>query len=288
MITVELKKVADCRGLIGTKPRREDYDVLVDEPTRFVDEQGKVQAIYTSLPSDLAHLSRLVAQSTKATRTWRTRGLPQVSSVFGAVPRLPVRGRTRCTAATRNKSEPANLARMAALAERLSEVYRELMPEQHARDLETCRSSVNGDYLLGGLPFTTFNANVNQVIKYHTDTGNFRGVLSNVLISRHGCAGGELVFPEYRFALAQRDGFLSIFDGQKEVHGVADVRLVAKDAYRASLVFYTLEQMRHCRPYLEEIERNALVNTQRNANRAKTFDMDVKAFVSGKWKNNDI
>ena len=282
MKTKEIKKIKDCKGLIGTKPTKNQYTELITEPTIFTVE-GKVVAVYDKIGERFAISAKKISVTTKPNQSKRQySGVPTISSVFGAIPKNGVRSPS-CKGTLRNQEEKNNFILITELAKELSENYKKILPENYAKDVECIRNSIEDDYLFDGLPFTTFNANKNQLIKYHVDKGNLKGVMSNVLISRQGVTGGELVFPEYGFALAQQDGFYSIFDGQKEVHGVADCKFVSKEAYRCSFVFYTLEQMKHCAPYLEEMENEKQHYTKKNNNRRKTFGMSKKDFLSGKY-----
>jgi len=283
MKTIEIKKTKDRKELIGTKPLKEHYNVLITEPT-ILTKDGKIVAVYDKIPESYKELAKKISVTTNPNRSKRQgSGVPTVSSVFGAIAKNGVRIAT-CRGTTRNKNEKENFAAITKLAKLVSDKYKEILPEQYKKDVEITRSLVEADYLFGDLPFTTFNANKNQLIKYHIDRGNLKGVMSNVLISRQGVSGGELVFPEYGFAFAQQDGFYSVFDGEKEVHGVADCKFISKDAYRCSFVFYTLDQMKHCAPYLEEMESEKKHYTKKNNNRSKTFGMSKKEFASNKWQ----
>lgn len=285
MNVIELKKIKDCKGFIGKKPSRQDYDVLVKDPTVFK-LNGDVVAIYDKLPNERTKDAERVARTTKINKSRRQgSGVPTISSVFGAVPKNGVRN-YKCSGAIRNKSEKTNFLRITKLAELLADQYKKHMPIQYEKDVEVVLDLVEKDYLFKDFPFSTFNANVNQLIKYHTDSGNVKGVMSNVLISRHGVSGGELVFPEYGFALAQENGFYSVFDGQKEIHGVAECKFMSKDAYRCSFVFYTLEQMKNCDLYRYEIEKEKTFLTKKNENRSKTFGMSEKEFTKFTAKEN--
>lgn len=284
MRTYEIKKTKNFKHLIGTKPLKEHYVDLIKEPTKFI-FQGKVVAIYDKVDEKTAKKAKKISLTTKPNKSKRQfTGVPTISSVFGSIPKNGVRTPS-CRGTLRNKEEKSNFLLITDVAETLSENYKRLLPNQYEKDRKNVFSSIETDYLFKGMPFTTYNANKNQIIKYHVDKGNLKGVMSNVLISRQGVSGGELIFPEYGFALAQEDGFYSIFDGQKEIHGVADCKFVSPDSYRCSFVFYTLEQMKHCKPYLVEMEQEKKHFTEKNKNRSKTFGMSKSDFLRGKYKD---
>ena len=175
-----------------------------------------------------------------------------------------------CRYSEKTKSEKLNAQRLFSFMPILTEIYKKYLPEQYEHDLKTITENVNADYMLKeNEPFTTANINVNHAIKYHRDSGNFRGNLSNVLILKDGIIGGELVFPEYGFALSQEDSFLAIFDGQNEIHGVMPIKKIKENPYRASIVYYTLENMKHCYPFKMEVERLQKLSTERAIKRAQ-------------------
>ena len=45
-----------------------------------------------------------------------------------------------------------------------------------------------------------------------------------------------------------------------------------EDPYRASIVYYSLEQMKHCYPYKMEVERLQRVSTERAIKRANNIN----------------
>lgn len=276
MTTFELQKVASCDALIKTTPTKEHYDTLVDGDTIFT-KQGKPVGLYIKIPKSKLKAIRSACLTTKYVKTYRTRkALPTQSSVFGSLPRVPLRN-DYCRYTQQTKTERGNANKLFTFQETLLSIYKKYLPDNLKLDTKKVNDEVNSDYLLvEGSPFATANINVNHAIKYHRDSGNFKGNLSNVLILRNGIIGGELVFPEYRFALAQDDGYLAIFDGQSEVHGVMPIKQTKPNPYRASIVYYTLENMKHCYPFKMEVERLQQLTTTRAAKRAKGIHPSAK------------
>lgn len=276
MKVFELKKIRSRDDLIKQTPKRSDYDTLISEDTTFV-KDGKKVGVYLKIEHPLINEIRKASLETKYVKTYRTNALPTQSSVFGALPRVAIRN-DYCRFSAQTKSEGLNAQRLFTFMEVRTGIYREHLPDQFAHDLKTIKGNVDGDYLLkDNQPFATANINVNHAIKYHRDTGNFRGNLSNVLILKNAIIGGELVFPEYRFALAQDDACLAVFDGQNEIHGVMPIMESGDNPYRASIVYYTLENMKHCYPFAMEVERLKKVSTERAKRRANNTDPRSKA-----------
>jgi len=272
----ELNKIRDCKELIKQTPKKEDYSTLIDGDTIFT-LNGKNVGLYLKISDPLINEIRKASLETKYVKTYRTnKALPTQSSVFGSLPRLALRN-DFCRYSAQTKSEKKNTQRLFTFMDKLSNIYKEYLPEYYNKDIEVITKNVHKDYLLKeNQPFTTVNINVNHAIKYHKDAGNFRGNLSNVLILKDGIIGGELVFPEYGFALAQSDSYLAIFDGQAEIHGVMPIIKTNENPYRASIVYYTLENMKHCYPFKIEVERLQKVSTIRAKNRAENKDPRTK------------
>jgi len=268
MNKLELNKIKDCSTLIKETPSKEHYTQLIKEDTIFY-KQGKPVGLYMKIDADLLKGIRAASLNTKFVKTYRTsKALPTQSSVFGSLPRIALRN-DYCRFSEKTKNETNNTAALFNFLPKLTEIYKEFLPQQFDHDLQVIEEQVNDDYKLQEeTPFTTANINVNHAIKYHKDTGNFRGNLSNVLILRDGIIGGELVFPEYGFALAQEDGYLAIFDGQNEIHGCMPLIQTKKNPYRASIVYYTLENMKHCYPFEMELARIQKLATTRAKKRA--------------------
>jgi hypothetical protein len=254
MKTFELTKIRGCEGLIKQTPTKNDYNLVINEDTLFI-KNGINVGLYIKIDNNQLQGIRAASLNTKYVKTYRTNALPTQSSVFGSLPRAVLRN-DYCRFSAQTKNEKRNTNILFSFLPYLTEVYKTYLPAQYEHDLKVISENVNTDYIIQDkAPFTTANINVNHAIKYHRDTGNFKKNLSNVLILRDGIVGGELVFPEYGFALSQEDGYLAIFDGQSEIHGVMPIIKTKENPYRASIVYYTLENMKHCYPFKMEVER---------------------------------
>jgi hypothetical protein len=275
MKVFNLEKIKNCENLIKQIPQKTDYNILINENTIFY-KNGNPVGLYIKIENNFINEVRKAVLLTKYAKGSRTRGIPTQSSVFGSLPRI-ARRNDFCRFSAQTKSEKLNAQRLFSFMPILTDIYKQYLPEQYERDLNVINENVSSDYMLKeNQPFTTANINVNHAIKYHKDTGNFRGNLSNVLILKSGIIGGELVFPEYGFALAQNDKYLAIFDGQNEIHGVMPIMKVSEKPYRASIVYYTLENMKHCYPFKMEVERLQKLSTERAIKRAQNINPITK------------
>jgi len=77
-----------------------------------------------------------------------------------------------------------------------------------------------------------------------------------------------LICPEFGLKFEISDGSLLIFNGQEILHGVSPIKKMSADAYRYTVVYYTMQQMWKCLPMPEEIKRIRQVKTAREQKRA--------------------
>lgn len=266
-----LTKYQDSSELLRTTPTKEHFDKVVKEDTAFYLD-GECLGIYVNIDKELLSYVRESVKDTKYLETYRTRhALPTKSSVFGALPRIPLRN-DFCRFSNKTIEEKQNFNKLFTFQDTLCEIYKKYLPELYEYDLNKAKELVDEDYRLVDTPYTTANINVNHAIKYHTDSGNIKGSYSNVLILKEYCTGGELVLPDYRIALEQSDGALCIFRGQEEIHGVMPLKPYKENFYRASIVYYTLAQLQHCYPYKEEVTRLNIKKRERAVKRSNNID----------------
>jgi len=271
MKVYNLKKTKNCDELLAKTPNKKEFTEIVREDSKFYVGDECI-GVYINLPKNILKNLREATLTTKYVETYRTRkALPTKSSVFGALPRVPMRN-DFCRLSNKTYEEKENMKRLMSFQKILCDVYKEHLPELYNKDLEFVRENVDDDYRLVDTPYTTVNINVNHAIKYHKDNGNVKGSYSNVLILKEKCYGGELVLPEYGIALEQSDGALCIFKGQEEIHGVMPILPIDEGFYRASIVFYTLAQLKHCYPYKEEVTRLNIKKRERAVKRANDID----------------
>jgi hypothetical protein len=233
---------------------------------------GRVVLVYKILTEEQVKLPRLVTASTKPVSTNRThRGLPTQSSVFGFLPRVALRV-DYCRLSAKSKEEHENYELAFKFSETLCNIYKKYLPVEYGNALEEINATVHKDYRPQNTPFLTCNFNINHAIRYHRDSGNYRGAFSNVLILKKNVVGGYLVCPEIGITLSQCDRALTIFDGQSILHGVTPIKKTSEGGYRSSIVYYTLHSMRHCYPFQEELERLQKVKTAQAEKRLRGFN----------------
>lgn len=245
---IEKLKNFDARKKIV--PKLKPSSKMLEANAMYTDTNGRPLLMYTNI-AKWKETENLVkaSLSTDAKSSTRTSGAKTRSSVFGYMPRNALRY-NYCRKTISTKTETKNWNVLVDFAKN------KLMPfylENFYIDLEKkMQDRILSDWKIDDTIFTTISINFNQLIKTHTDSFNTKGSLSNVLILKENARGGELYLPEYDAYIPQNHGDLTIFRGEEILHGVCECDI--SKGFRASLVFYQLEQLKHCYPYLEEIK----------------------------------
>lgn len=243
---------------------------LINFDLEVKSSSGELLLLYKKAPKGITDIARYISLNTKPDKFRRTSGLPQSSSVFGVLPRNSLRY-DYCRFSRKCKDEK-HLYRYALELNRLiSLVYKKELPEHYHSALEEARSTVDASYRVQDTPWTNINVNMNQVIKYHRDSGNNRKDLSNVLIVKRGVEGGYLPCPELGLTLAQEDGWMVFFKGQEVLHGVTPCVFKNGKSYRSSIVSYTMDALKNCYPYEEEFQRYKEVKTRQAKGRKESL-----------------
>jgi len=133
----------------------------------------------------------------------------------------------------------------------LSKLYRKHFPDIYNNHIKKTRLKIKEDWIMGNTPFTSGIVNKNNSLKYHFDSGNFKGVLSNMVVFKDDCDGGYLCCPEYDICFEVADRTCIIFDGQDILHGVTPIKYNTEYSNRYSIVYYSLSEMWRCN-YLED------------------------------------
>lgn len=243
----------DCSQLI-------DYDCLITV-------EGKPKILYCKIKSNTNNL-RWAIKTIEYEETTRTNGLKTRSAIFGYSPRVTMR-KDFCSATAMSRNFPKQHYVICKFAEELTKLYEEYFPETLQRHYEIAKGKVKDEWTLPGTPFTSGIVNKNNPLKYHHDAGNFKNVLSNMIVLKRGVLGGRLACPEFDIKLECDDDHVVIFDGAQILHGVTPIIKPADDenCYRYSVVYYSLEQMWNCDSVNEEVKRIRKVKKEREFKR---------------------
>ncbi len=244
---------SDCSQLV-------DYDCLVK-----VD--GIPRILYCKIDADTKFL-RWAVKTIQYEETTRTSGLKTRSAIFGYSPRVVMR-KDFCSATAMARNFPKQQHVICTFAKELIKLYEQYFPETLSKHYEVTKGKIDDDWTLKGTPFTSGIVNKNNPLKYHHDAGNFKNVLSNMIVLKRGVQGGRLACPEFDIKFECDDNHVVIFDGAQILHGVTPIIKPEGDenCYRYSTVYYSLEQMWNCENVNEEVKRIRKVKKEREFKR---------------------
>jgi hypothetical protein len=265
MKTLDLKrKKLDRKDWLRREVLLSDFETIVRGDT-LITENGVPVLAYYELGDDLNPFLEAV-KATKFTTGPRTLGLISTSAIFGYMPRRTLRA-DYCSATAMARNQPAEHAVIVEHAKLAAAKYAAAFPALFAAHSAEVADKVRPEYILPGSPFTSGIINKNNQLKYHLDAGNFPNCASCMFAFKKNVAGGYLCLPEFGVALEIADRSLTIFDGQGLLHGVTPVSYQSDDAYRYSVVYYSLKQMWKCLGTAGEIDRIRKVKTDRERKR---------------------
>lgn len=269
MKILKVKKLEiNTKDFIKRSASEGDYDLLVDEPTTLVDEDGKALVIYDQLGDSLSTESIVEAlRRIKYQTGKRSRGLVSTSRIFGYRPRNEMR-QDYCSSTSLAREHPSEHELVCQLATKLEKYYEKYNPEGYRKHKDTTSLNVKPEWRMNKSSlFTSGIINKNNPLKYHYDTGNYNDVYSLMIVFKGGIEGGYLSLPEYRIAFALPNNAIFMFDGQGIMHGVTPIKYTSPASYRFSMVYYTLKRMWQCLEINEEIARIREKKTERERTR---------------------
>lgn len=231
-----------------------DYTDLIKGDSIMIDaDTDKLIGVYFTLPETPRELLRALL-SIKYDKNKRLKGLITQSRIFGYKPRETIRN-DFCTSTSLATEKPKEHKIVCNFAKTLTDYYKKLCPEVYNDHYQIAQDKILPDWMIEGTPFSSGIINKNNALHYHFDSGNFKNVYSNMVAFKSNCRGGHLSIPEYDIGLEIANNSVVLFDGQKILHGVTPIKLLSKNAYRFSIVYYTLQQMWNCEPLTKELAR---------------------------------
>ena len=197
----------------------------------------------------------------------RQSGLRPANLVFGYSPRNPIYARENCQPASVTRDIPHLMALLTQVGGQLDAIYAAMNPDQYQVH-SAMTDKVLGDWKIPGTVFTSGVINKNSQLPYHFDRGNFTGAWSGMVTVRNQTTGGWLSCPEIDTEIRNANGSLLLFDGQSLLHGVTPIGYLTENAYRFTLVYYSLAKMWQCLSPIDELKRANRVRAQREIKRA--------------------
>ena len=233
-----------------------DASILVDESTIIRDPEGNILCVYIVEPTGWLEKTRSAIMEIDFDFSERASGLLTTSVIFGFRPASTMRSTTQATCSkTRFANRQAELNKILIRSGLyLDEIYRQYIPHIYTQHKEAT-DKILSNWKLHESVFTSGIVNKNNALPYHFDSGNFENVYSNMIAFKKGVQGGRLVIPEYDIKLEIQDCSVSMFDGQKLLHGVTPIIKTNASAYRFTAVYYSLKSMWKCLTPDEELKR---------------------------------
>lgn len=240
-----------------------------------VKADGKIKIIYLDLDQVGLDCQEIVeaVKRIKYQTNERTGGLKTTSRIFGFAPRITLR-KDFCSATSLANEFPKEHQVICEYAEKITNTYLQIDPFTYKRHEEMINKTLP-EWRIKRSLFTSGIVNKNNPLKYHFDSGNFKDVYSCMLGFKKDIGGGYLAIPEYNLAMEIKNNSLLIFDGQNILHGVTPIHYLSKDAYRYTLVYYSLKQMWNCLPLDQELARIKNVKTQREYKRLQSREAEA-------------
>lgn len=242
------------------QPKKEDYSRLIKEFGIYELENNN-SILYMDLGKAGENLIKAF-QNVSYYSSRRTGGLKTNSSLLAYKPRAPLKGEF-CSTASMSYNYPLEHDLFLETSRNLSLLYKKYLPEvfkKHMDEIEKERKigqnkykKLLKEYIIEGTPFTSGVVNKNNELKYHYDHGNIKDVCSAMVVLKNDVVGGYLSIPAYGVAFEMKNNSVLFFNGQNILHGVTSIYKTSIDAYRFSVVYYTLKDMWNCLTSEEEL-----------------------------------
>lgn len=264
-ITVKKRQI-ELKDYVKRSALEEDYQTFITEDCAVVDEDTQeIVLIYSRLPFDSKELVDALNKIDFPVST-RNRGLKTQSRIFGFMPRVVMRA-DYCRSASLSQESPVEHSIVCQYGIKIANLYSQFSPEIYAKHEAILKEKVLNDYQIKDSPFTSGIINKNNTLKYHFDSGNFRGVYSAMAVFKRDIEGGHLSLPEYGLGIELTNNSVFMFDGQDVLHGVTPIKRLSTNAMRYSIVYYSMQQMWQCLPLNEEVARIRDLKTAREQKR---------------------
>lgn len=266
MKTLEIdRKEIDIETLRKREAVPQDCGRFIDEPVK-VYEKGQLKIVYANLDSPMPKLVDAL-KAIPYEKNYRSGGLPTISRIFGYSPRSTLR-KDFCATTSLAQEFPKQHAEICKGAAVVGKLYGQFNPELYKTHKEISDGKVRPEWRLEESPFTSGIANKDNQLRYHFDSGNFANVWSAMLVFKNQITGGHLSVPEYDLCFELKDHSALMFDGQGLLHGVTPFKKLTPEAYRFTIVYYSLRQMWNCLSPTDELVRIRKIKTEREFRRA--------------------
>jgi hypothetical protein len=204
------------------------YETIVDEPS-IIYCDDKLVAGYFKPNWDMEPLRNTLSEI-KYTGT-QTQGIRVTNCQFGTHAGGPLHF---------TKKNPEAQSVLAEYSRGLCEIYQLVFPDRYKAHHIAAKEEIIDEAFLSDSLFTNGVINHTNALPYHFDVGNYPQAMTCVYSFSTDVHGGNLVFPLINLAIKPDDASVMIFDGLHLLHGVTPIRQLSDNAYRFTVVYYTL------------------------------------------------
>lgn len=243
--------------------QEEDYTLLIAENCVIIEKEKPI-IVYLELEDSCEGVVD-ACQRIEYRQDYRTGGMMGNSRTFGFQPRVTIR-KDYCSASKLASEMPYEHALISGYAQKVATYYQQYNAELYEKHQQLVEK-VLPVWKLEESVFTSGIINKNNPLPYHFDAGNFKGVWSNMLVFKRDIRGGYLSVPEYNVGFELKHNSLLMFDGQNILHGVTPIYRKNEQAFRYSIVYYSLQQMWKCLLPGEELGRIRELRSEREERR---------------------
>ena len=264
--------------LDGSDPIKEVKDKWINKDTKSAGNRGSVWLknkvtdegfVFEEWLNEISKMSadEIIKEATRVrTKLTSTTSYAQavwsgIAGYFDRYPRIPY---GRATAFT--EKNPEKFAMGFPFLQKLSDGFKQLLPERFAKQKEAC-DKMDPKFIIPGTVFTTATVNKTFRTAAHRDAGDLNEGFSNLtVVSNNGkYKGGYLVLPEYKVAVNIRPGDLLLINNHEGIHGNTEMTVEDPEAERISFVCYFREKMLELGSWnYEMIRKNYVEDRRRN------------------------
>ena len=136
----------------------------------------------------------------------------------------------------------------------IDKCFKICLPDIYTKQYNDCHIN-SSNYQIDDTAFSTVTVNYNFQTALHKDSGDYIDGFGNLVVCSKNICGGELLFPQYKIAIALNTGDFLAMDVH-EWHCNNMINYVKKDqeeAYRLSFVCYYREKMSQCNKINENV-----------------------------------
>ena len=268
------KTSAGNRGSVWLKNKVTDEGFIFEEWLNEIKSLSRDEIVKEAIRVK----SKLTSTTSYAQAVWSG-----IAGYFDRYPRIPY---GRATAFT--EKNPEKFAMGFPFLQKLSDGFKQLLPERFAKQKEAC-DKMDPKFIIPGTVFTTATVNKTFRTAAHRDAGDLNEGFSNLtVVSNNGkYKGGYLVLPEYRVAVNIRPGDLLLINNHEGIHGNTEMTVEDPEAERISFVCYFREKMLELGSWNYELTRKNYVE-ERRRNKSHPLQRELWNGVSeNMWKEQE-